>query len=114
MTYEAIKNLPGIELSQEVAESWERVKNEGQLWEIQSMAGIAMEYGHLDALEKEVELLGSGELMHYGHNMQPERLILRYTDAHGTPDQIRKWYQENKSRLVFDKAARKFVIKKEQ
>jgi len=113
MTYEAIKDLPGIELSQEVAECWERVKNEEQPWETQQMAAIAMEYGHLDALEKEVELLSNDEVSHFGPNLQPRRLIARYTEAHGTPDEIRKWYEENKGRLVFDKAARKFVVKKE-
>lgn len=113
-TYNAIKDLPGVDLTQEVAECWERTKDEGQPWEIQNMAGIAMEYGHLDALEKEIELLDSDELRHFGPDTGPRRLILRYTDAHGRPEEIRKWYQENKDRLVFDKVSRKFVVKKDQ
>jgi hypothetical protein len=115
-TYKDIKDLPGIELSQEVAESWERVKDEQNPWEVQQMAGIAMEYGRLDALEQEVQLLGGDQQRQFGFmpDMNPRRLILRYTDARGTPDEIRKWYEENKSRLVFDKAAKKFVVRKDQ
>jgi hypothetical protein len=80
------------------------------------MAGIAMEYGRLDALEQEVQLLGGDQQRQFGFmpDMNPRRLILRYTDARGTPDEIRKWYEENKSRLVFDKAAKKFVVRKDQ
>jgi hypothetical protein len=115
-TYAAIKDLPGIELSKEVGDSWERVKEGGEpgnWWEVQSMAAIALEYGHLDALEREVEILGKNDQMRFGpDNMDPRRLILRYTEAHGSSDEIRKWFQENKSRLVFDQQARKFVVKK--
>jgi len=116
-TYQDIKTLPGIELSQTVAEGWDRVKGEGEPWQVQRMAGIALEYGHRDALDKQFELLGHADPeMTFGmgfapNNLQPLYLILTYTDAQGTQDELRKWYQENKDRLVFDKAAKKFVVK---
>ncbi len=47
-TYRSIRELPGIELESAVAEAWSRCGRSP--WNRQSCAGVAADFGHLDAL----------------------------------------------------------------
>ncbi|MGD2175764.1 MAG: hypothetical protein PVJ27_10210, partial [Candidatus Brocadiaceae bacterium] len=47
--YEAIRNLPGIELEEAVAETWERARYQRR-WVKREAAEVAVRYGHVDAL----------------------------------------------------------------
>jgi hypothetical protein len=108
MTYEAIQYLPGIDLDKAVAEAWEAARWRDD-WEAQSLAPIAMEHGVADALRFAVNRLGADE-GHWDNEML--RAVLRYTDARGTADDIRRWYRENADELVWDAKAHIFRVPK--
>ncbi len=106
-TYEAIKYIPGIELGPAVARAWEKVKFEHKC-AASSMVPIAVEFGHLDALERALEDLDATK----GCRVSNARgLILRFTDARGDSDEIRSWFAANRDNLEFDPAIKKFRVK---
>ena len=102
-----IKNLPGIELDTTVAEAW--IVAQDSEWERPSMAPVAVEYGYLDALEYVVESLDRERP--WASWRRPARvIILRHTEARGTNEEIRQWFEQNKDRLVFDPETKKFRV----
>jgi len=107
-TYEAIKDLPGIDLTQAVAGAWKAAKGEGR-WEAPYMAPAALEYGQKDALEFVINSLGRSD-RDAGYVQEARQLIMQYTDARGSNEEIRKWFAANKDKLVFDPAARKYRV----
>lgn len=108
MTYNAIEHLPGIDLAPSVATAWERSRF-GHRWEAQGMAIIALGYGHVSALEY---LLRASQLADTQSSSYELTRVLdalwAHTDGGGTPEEIRAWYEANKTNLVFDAADRKF------
>ena len=107
-TYDVIKRLPGIDLTDAVAQAWETAQFEGK-WEAARMAPAAVEFGHKDALEYIIDSLdepeGSPDAVYGGR-----AAIMRYTEARGTTEEIRKWYEANRDKLVWDAAAKKFRV----
>jgi len=106
MVYHAIKDLPGIDLTDAVAKAWERAKY-GHEFQSTMMAPAAIEFGHLDALERAVKDIDvdSGNRVH-----NARKLVMRFTEARGSGDDIRKWFENNKDRLTFDREKDKFFI----
>ncbi len=110
-TYRVIKDLPGIELSDAVAEAWRR--SSLSEWEAAGMAPVAIEWGHLDALAYAVSALTS--------TPQANRLsyevwelwlaVLRHTDAPRSLEGLGRWFEEDKDNLVFDPETKKFRVK---
>jgi hypothetical protein len=107
-TYKSIRNLPGVELEEAVAKAWENAKREP--WESASFAPVAIEFGHLDALELAVKHLNDDPRM--SHWYDARGLLLRHTDAYGTNEDIQRWFFENKDKLVFDPESKKFHVGK--
>jgi hypothetical protein len=110
-TYKAIKNSTSISgLKEIIGEAWENAKKEHGDWAKYSFAPIAVSYGHIDALEVIVESLDSSSSS--GPSVdQPRKHIFQYTEIRGTNDNIREWFKQNKSKLVFDEQAEKFVVR---
>jgi peroxiredoxin/endonuclease III len=104
MVYSAIKDLPGIDLTDAVAQAWERAKY-GREFQTAMMAPVAIEFGHLDALEQAVKDIDvdSGTRVH-----NARKLVTRFTDARGSDNEIREWFKKNKDRLTFDKEKGRF------
>jgi hypothetical protein len=107
-TYGAIKDLPGIDLTEAVAEAWRYAKRE-RGYEAAYMAPVALEYGHKDALELIVNSLGKSD-HDASYVREAEQLIVEYTDAGGSNEEIRKWFAANKDKLVFDPVTKKFRV----
>jgi hypothetical protein len=109
-TFKAIKNSTSMEdLEDTVGEAWENAKKAHSEWDKNSFAPIAASYGHVDALEVIINSLDSpanGPSVY-----QPRKQIFQYTEVRGTNDEIRKWFKKNKSKLVFDAEAEKFVVR---
>jgi outer membrane murein-binding lipoprotein Lpp len=107
-TYGAIKRLPDIDLTDAVAQAWRNSQLQDR-WETASMACIALEFGHKDALEHIINSLdvpdGSADAVYGGRGA-----VLRYTEARGTTEQIRRWYEANRDNLVWDSTAKKFRV----
>ena len=107
-TYKAIKNLPDMDLHEAVAEAWQRCRY--REWEARSMAPVAVEYGHIDALELLVNALDGHSVDLMGGSYSPRSVVLNHTEARGTNEEIRRWFNENKDRLVFDAHSKKFRV----
>ncbi len=108
-TYEAIKMLPGIALENTVIQAWKNAKRDR--WSRNTFAPIALAYGQSDALSAIVESLDS-PANDYNAVRYPRKYILQYTYVSGSNNDIREWYDKNKSNLYFDKAKKKYIVKK--
>jgi len=110
-TYRAIRDLPGIELSDAVAEAWRRASSSE--WEATSMAPIAIEYGHVDALAYAISALSdTSSPAHHAYDVWALwTAVLLHTDAPRSAEGLKRWFAENKDRLVFDPETKKFQVK---
>lgn len=108
-TYDAIHSLPGIDLEGAVAEAWERPRGRFPFTdERKGLAPIAIGYGIGDALETAFGLIG-------GEKWLAERArdaILRHTDASGSDEEIKAFYEKNRGRFRWDRESRKFVVER--
>ncbi len=108
-TYETINLLPGIELDSAVIQAWENAKRDP--WSRVAFAPIALAYGQSDALSVIIESLDSSPA-DYNVIRFPRKYILQYTYVSGSNNDIREWYNKNKSHLYFDKEKKKYIVTK--
>ena len=109
-TYRTIQNVPGIDLDEAVAEAWKRARL-GHEWERMQMAQIAVGHGHEDALSMLIEGLDEPQFQHMGPFGQSARsTVLMHIDFHGTNDEIRKWYSDNRQKLRWNEEKRRFYV----
>jgi hypothetical protein len=107
MTFEAIRNLEGIQLDEAVAQAWKRAGS-GRAWDRDSMACVAVGYGHVDALRHIISSLARGSVEdHTARKMHAA--LLRHVSFVGTLRETAEWFEANKERLVFDPQSREFV-----
>jgi hypothetical protein len=111
-TYKALKNLPAIDLTDAVGRAWREARWDNP-WETRQMAEIAMQHGHIDALGYLVEQLDDDGFAPLGFS-RARGLVLIYTEARGTNEDIRVWFDENRDKLVFDPGTRKYVIREDE
>jgi len=104
-TYEKIKDLPGIDLKETVALAWTNAALDR--WERADMAPVAVQFGHLDALDLIVEALVD-DCSTCGEIYAPRDLILRHTEARGTNEELNQWYVRHRHNLAFDEKAKVF------
>lgn len=111
-TYELIRDLPGIDLKETVAQAWE--KTGYHEWEERGVAKMAVDFGHVDALEllmnycveqAEKEFPGSDWEV-----SEIRKLVLKHLDFRGSNKEIADWIQKNREQLVFDVKTKKYVI----
>ena len=107
-TYNAIKKLPGIDLTVVVPEAWRRSKFAGDV-PAREMAPVALEYGQLDAARFIIESLDDSDIDDkWKENCRNQ--IKEYTGVSGTDSQLAEWFKTNALKLVFDPAQKKFVV----
>lgn len=113
-TYNAIRNLPIEDMPGAVANAWKESRYEHE-YEQQRMAMIALEFGHIDALELLVDALISPSDSTSSSFMKKQMrfAVLKATGFIGSNEELAKWLATNKERLQFDMETKKFVIKKE-
>lgn len=104
--YDTLKDLPGIDLTDAVEKAWRRAKYSHRFTS-QAMLPIALEFGHPDALEIMVGELDKPSDMRL---WDPRDLLLKFTSASGSNEEIQQWYEANKDRIVFDPGQHHFVI----
>lgn len=92
---------------------WARLKNGRDPFEVVQAACVAADYGHLDALQKLVNLLETSNADDY-YVRESREAIARLTDASGSSAEIVTWFKQNKDNLVFDAKEKKFVVKNSQ
>lgn len=104
LTYYAINEIPLQLDSDMIRKAWEgdRDKTDFHAWLVVAF----LDYGMLEGLDYAVEHLSHPWTV----RPSPRELMLTYTDARGTDDQLRAWFQQNRDHLKFDKATRKFHV----
>ena len=107
--FEAIKELPGIDLSETVAEAWKRAKFQGEN-EMLEMCPVAAEYGNIEAIDAAAKFLKGGSKNH-SHRKLASETLRKFTPATGDDRALIAWYDANRANLGFDPATRKFVPK---
>lgn len=109
ITYEKIKNLPGIELDKAIVEAWANTTSGDNSWDMVLMSILAVKYGKKDALETLISNLNDGKYGYYSARMRMAALL--HTEATGSNGDIQVWYQKNRLKLYFDQADEKFRVK---
>ena len=106
-TYRALQNLPGIDLSAAANQAWQKAKTACSTSERTSFAPVALETGHLDALQFAVDSL---QRSRSDRDWLPadRQLLLKHTTARGTNAQIIRWFEQNKNGILFDATTGKF------
>ena len=108
-TYKAIQNLPIENLESAVTEVWEANReNTGE--DRNSMALIAAENGHMDALKILAESLDSAGYQSNRFAIEARKVFSHLTGFKGTRSEAASWFKTNRDRLKFDPATKKFVI----
>lgn len=112
-TYRAIRELPGIELKDPVTELWNQSKSWAGRRQSQrhGVAGMAIEHGIVEALGFALDQLAGSSLSRYAKQSLTS-VVRRCTGMHGTIEEIRAWYEQNKDNLEFDEKARVFRVAK--
>ena len=103
--YNSIKDLPGIKLEDAVAMTWMAKSNSNNYGKKQ-LALVAADFGHLDALETVIELRNDSN--RYYHRIAYDK-ILALTGYRGSYLNMKKWFTDNKNRLVFDKKSQQYL-----
>ena len=108
-SFEAIRHLPIEDMEEAVAEAWRRSRYE-HAYEREGMARIAVEYGHMDALEALIEGLSVDDESGAWRARENRAAILRVVDFRGSNAALADWFEQNRERLVFDEDAREFRV----
>jgi hypothetical protein len=108
-TYQALQKIPGLDLTAAVESAWQKVNTACNTAERTSLTPAALATGHTDALAKVVDSL---QKLRSDREWLPgdRQLLLKHTTATGTDAQLTQWYEQNKSNLVFDGTAAKFLV----
>ena len=139
-TFDAIKDLPKIGITQElIAEAWARAKTEAatlpsadiqgfestleQSWETAQFAPIAAEYGDRGALELLIKSLanpmgrGTPRVIGYGPafgdpwtRKTVRETLLRITPTKGGDAQMFRWFEKHGAQLVYDQRKRRYTL----
>lgn len=119
VTYNAIRALPGIDMSEAVAEIWHvaewrrEIAGDTDTWfntsffSVRDAAQIAVDYGHVSALEVCISRLGRREWTSRG---TWEEIVRQHIDFIGTAAETEAWFIANRDKLKFDPKTRKYRI----
>ncbi len=106
MTYDAIRDLPGIELADAVGKAWKRTRGPMSFGR-DRLAPIALGYGHFEALESTIGQLEDAERWEIA---KLRTALQRHTEARGSNDAIRKWFDKSRELLRWDAKTRRWRV----
>lgn len=113
-TYDAIKNLPGIDLRDAVGKAWKRSRYESSDYERQEMIYVAIHFGNTDALAAAAKLLAQDDKDH-SYNVDRIRKALKpLLPDEVSPDDFPAWYQAHQTALYFDENTRRYQVRNEK
>ena len=104
-TYRSIKDMPGIDLNNEVREIWQNPDLDS--WAKDSMAVIAAEFGHRSGLDHLIHKLENASEEWDAKEMSKHIKKVLKSDLKDA--ELIKWYKWHKDELVFDEEERRFV-----
>ena len=117
--YDAIRDLPGIDLDEAVRQTWKRLQH--RIGNDSAKAGfvtIAIAHGDKDALGAFIDIIDVNDTFDLHHKgwafldrtISPRRVVLKHIDFHGSDAEITVWYEKNYHDLAFDKSRRVFYL----
>jgi hypothetical protein len=111
LTYKYIARLPGIDLTRAAPIAWERAR--GDKYEIAELTEAALSVGYLPALDFVFETLDNNNNLHPSQ-YSARALIFQFTSIQGSNEELKKWYEVNRSSLRFDAGLKRFVAYNKQ
>lgn len=106
-TYDAIKQLPGLDLSDTVDGMWSKARY-GKPYEMLKVCSMAAEHGHADAIAKAAELIKTDK--NARQVKRAREIVTKFTPATGDDAALVGWVEGNQGKLVFDKGTGKFGV----
>jgi len=105
-TYDAIKDLPSLDLSDAVDSMWKKAR-----YGDSKMDGceIAARYGHADALDAAAEVLALNKVKNSYAPERARKVITECTPATGDDNALVAWVRSNHGKLVFNPQTRKYA-----
>ncbi len=107
-TYNAIKNLPGIDLEEAVSEAWENEKSSRPPYQNSEMVPIALEYGKLGALDAASLILQNKSYGSDYFRRTIREAVRRHVGPFRTDEAFLKWLELNKGSISFDSRRKVF------
>jgi hypothetical protein len=108
--YRVISRIPEIKLTDEqVAKAWKNALTE-DVFNATGIASLAADHGQVDALGFLIKNLNHANVSSF----QKEKIlhtISKTTGMSGSIESLQQWYEQAKSRLVFDPATRRYQIR---
>jgi len=108
LTYKYIARLPGIDLTRAAPIAWERAR--GDKYEVVELTEAALSAGYLPALDFVFETLANNNNMHPSQ-YSARSLLFQFTSIQGTNEELKKWYEANRTSLSFDAKSKRFIVK---
>ncbi len=106
-TYEAIKDLPGIDLQNAVDQAWRRVRYDAHDYQKRNMVSVAIQYGHLDALHVAAEMMGEKDQDRYRVRVI-QRVLPDLLPEGVSVEDFPAWYRGNRDYIRFDETTRRY------
>lgn len=117
-----VESLPGVDAEGAVRRAWQQAKLENPQERIQ-LATLAIGFGEKDALAILIEQLPPHQppnpqmnhpgMWHHGGFGGPidlRQTVLVHINFHGNNDEIRDWFRQNREKLRFDPATRRYYV----
>jgi hypothetical protein len=108
-TYRDISQLPGIDLTEIVAQAWKEAQADPNPYRIVEIQPIAAQCGHVNALVGIAQQLQSGNL-HEKDKASLLKIIKKYIDPQKTDQEIIQWILTNETHLAFDSQTKKYKL----
>ena len=110
-TYEALRNLKAIDLTEAIPKVWKQIRYSSNSWDIMRIIPVAMEYGIVDSLSfASKELQSDPWIFTYDQRVIREA-VHRYVGVFDSVDSFSKWLDQNKGTIRFDKKTGTFIGK---
>lgn len=109
--YDDLSKMPGVDATELINQAWERQRFNSENWTLQKLGLQAARRGNIEAL---------GFLINKFCTRTPnshlgDEIIIFLAAATGQPlqaEKLQNWYSENRDKLVFDPATKRYQVKK--
>jgi len=107
-TYEAIKDLPGINIETNIEAAWVNARD-GDDCSAFYMAKVAAGYGYPDALDYLVKSFDNADVRRWGGS-DVRQTLYRLLPVRGSREELIAWYRQNKDKLIFDPETKTYHV----
>jgi len=109
-TFKWIKSLPIENIEEAVAEAWNNSLTDYEFGPDGEMARIAVEFGHLDAMDYLIEQMQDPNFLRSRNYRKIRATVKKHLDFKGSSNELIEWYETNHDKLQFDNQSRKYYV----